>query len=167
MEIEAENATDLTGQEQHGFKKSKSTASAGFVIQSIISRALDENNYMVMASVDLTAAFDLVDVGLLVRCLRQIGMPEDVVRLIGLWLSNRTFYVTVDGVGSIVASLPCGIVQGSILGSILYTIYLSPLFDITKLTNSADENFLLRWNKHTKKLIFEMDKELKVIMKWL
>ena len=167
MEIEAENATDLTGQEQHGFKKSKSTASAGLVIQSIISRALDENNYVVMASVDLTAAFDLVDVGLLVRRLRQIGMPEDVVRLIGLWLSNRTFYVSVDGVGSIVVSLPCGIVQGSILDPILYAIYVSPLFDITKLTNFADDNFVLRWNKHTEQLIFEMERELKVIMKWL
>jgi hypothetical protein len=113
------------------------------------------------------AAFDLVDVGLLVRRLRQIGMPDDVVRLIGLWLSNRTFYITVDGVGSIVVSLPYGIVQGSILGPILYAIYVSPLFDITKLTNFADENFVLRWNKHAEQLIFEMKRELKVIMKWL
>ena len=55
IEVEKENGVDLTGSEQHGFKKSKSTSTAGLVIQSIISRALDENNYVLMSSVDLTA----------------------------------------------------------------------------------------------------------------
>ena len=44
MEIQKDNNVDLTGEEQHGFKKAKSTASTGLVIQSILSRALDYNN---------------------------------------------------------------------------------------------------------------------------
>jgi hypothetical protein len=44
FKIEEHNKPNLTGHERHGFKKGKSTASAGLVIQSIISRVLDDNN---------------------------------------------------------------------------------------------------------------------------
>ena len=49
---------DLTGVEQHGFKNSKSTASAGLIIQSILSRALDSGNFALSANIDLSAAFN-------------------------------------------------------------------------------------------------------------
>jgi hypothetical protein len=62
MNIEKENSVDLFGGKPCGFKKCKSTNTAGLVIQSIISRLLDENNYILMSSVGLTDAFDLVDV---------------------------------------------------------------------------------------------------------
>ena len=49
MEIQKESGVDFTGVEQHGFKHSKSTASAGLIIQSILSRALDSSNFALMA----------------------------------------------------------------------------------------------------------------------
>ena len=64
--LESTNKLDLTGKQQHGFKKNKSTATAGALLQSIISRAADENCYVVMASLDLSMAFDLVNVDLLI-----------------------------------------------------------------------------------------------------
>ena len=60
--LESTNKLDLTGKQQHGFKKGKSTATAGQLLQSIISRAADDDCYAVMASLDLSAAFDLVNV---------------------------------------------------------------------------------------------------------
>ena len=47
---------------QHGFKRKKSTATAGALLQSIISRAADDNYHVVMASLDLSMAFDLINV---------------------------------------------------------------------------------------------------------
>jgi hypothetical protein len=58
--IEKENNIDLTGEQQHGFKKNRSTITAGLTLQSIISRKVDEDEYAVMSSLDLSAAFDLV-----------------------------------------------------------------------------------------------------------
>ena len=167
MEVEKENGVDLTGNEQHGFKKCKSTTTAGLVIQSIISRALDENNHILMSSVDLTAAFDLVDVRLLIKRLHIIGLPTDIVKLIELWLSGRSFFVNVDGNSSILLELSCGIIQGSILGPILYAIYVSPLFDLAKLTNFADDNFVIQWNRSIGVLIKNMEAELETITGWL
>ena len=65
--LENRNQIDLTGKQQHGFKKNKSTATAGSLLQSIISHAADDNCYVLMASLDLSAAFDLVNVELLIK----------------------------------------------------------------------------------------------------
>ena len=87
------NKLDLTGKQQHGFKRNRSTATAATLLQSIISRAADGDCYAVMASLDLSAAFDLVNVELLIKRLRIMGMPNDLIRLIREWLVNRKFYV--------------------------------------------------------------------------
>ena len=59
-EIEDSNNVDLTGAKQHGFKRKRSTSTAGLEIQSEIARALDSNKYTLMASLDLSSAFDMV-----------------------------------------------------------------------------------------------------------
>ena len=56
---------DLTGKQQHGCKKNKSTTTLGLKFQALLARALDENNYALMASLDLSAAFDVVNTKLL------------------------------------------------------------------------------------------------------
>ena len=167
LEIQEENKIDLTGVEQHGFKAQKSTASAALIIQSIIARAVDSNNFALMASIDLSAAFDLVNIKLLMKRLAIIGLPTDILQLIELWLSERSFFVNIDGKNSMVIDLKCGTIQGSILGPILYAIYVSPLFDILKLTNFADDNFVIRWNKCMTALISNMEKDLEIMTKWL
>ena len=60
-----------------------------------------------------------------------------------------------------------GTVQGSILGPILYAIYVCPLFDIANMTNYADDNYVIRWNKCLTALISDMEKSLEAITKWL
>ena len=128
QKIELYSIVDLSGKQQHGFKKSKSTATLGLQIQSLITRALDESNYVLMASVDLSAAFDVVNIDLLIDRLRIIGLPRDVIGLIRCWLKNRSFYVETNGITSIFYEINSGTIQGSILGPILYAIYVSPPF---------------------------------------
>ena len=69
--IGEENNIDITGEQQHGFKKNRSTITAGLTIQSIISRKMDEDNFVVMSSLDLSAAFDLVNLDLLLKRLKK------------------------------------------------------------------------------------------------
>ena len=91
-----------------------------------------------MASLDLSSAFEVVDIGLLLKRLGVIGVPADMVALIGIWLRKRIFYVEVNGQTSNLKKSKYGTVQGSILGPILYAIFLSPLFDLTDLYNFPD-----------------------------
>ena len=63
-EIEIKNNVDLTGKSQHGFKKKRSTCTAGVTLHSFLSGALDDNNYGIMYSLDFSAAFNVVNLDL-------------------------------------------------------------------------------------------------------
>ena len=77
------------------------------------------------------------------------------------------FYVDINGNCSYIKTSDTGTIQGSRLGPILYAIYVSPLFDIEKMTNYADDNLIVRWNKCLVELITDMEKSLEAITKWL
>ena len=66
-EIQAENNTDITGENQHGFKQKRSTSTLSVKLQSLIARALDEDKYVLVASLDLSSAFDVVNINLLIK----------------------------------------------------------------------------------------------------
>ena len=74
MEIEKVTNVDLTGNPQHGFKKNKSSATGGLVLQSIIANHFDINEYVLMACPDLSAAFEIVNVELLPKRLVILGL---------------------------------------------------------------------------------------------
>ena len=74
--LELENEINLVGKQQHGFTKGKNTATAGLLIQSMIARALDDNNLVLLASLDLSAAFNIVNVELLVVSLENLTMAS-------------------------------------------------------------------------------------------
>ena len=67
-------------------QKNKSTAMAGLLLQSLIARALDDDCYVALAGIDLSAAFDVVDIELLIKRLEIMGLPNDVIQLIKIWI---------------------------------------------------------------------------------
>ena len=69
------------------------TVTAALHLQSIIASALDNNNYFVLSSLDLSSAFDIVNRDLLFERLKIFGIPEDVRQLIENWLEDILFYV--------------------------------------------------------------------------
>ena len=90
----------------------------------------------------------VVNIRLLIKRLKIIGIPKDVIELIEIWLNKRLFFVDIDGECSVLKSTNTGTIQGSRLGPISYAKFVSPLFDLEKLTNYADDNFIIRWGKH-------------------
>ena len=66
-DIESKTKCDLMGESRHGFKQKRSTTTAGMTIQSILTRALDQDNYALMSSIDLSAVFDVVNIKLLLK----------------------------------------------------------------------------------------------------
>ena len=166
-EIEKENGIDLTGYEQHGFKKKRSTVTAGLTLQSIIARGMDKDCYVAMSSLDLSAAFDLVNLNLLIKRLRIMGIPNDLIQLLEIWLRQRSFYVEANGQNSTILETDVGTIQGSILGPILYALFIRPLYKITKVTTFADDNYIIKCNKEKKIALEELGRELEKIIKWL
>jgi exonuclease III len=166
-EIEKENGIDLTGYEQHGFKKKRSTVTAGLTLQSLIAKEMDMDCYVAMSSLDLSAAFDLVNLDLLMKRLKIMGIPDDLLQLLEVWLRQRSFYVEANGQNSSILENDVGTIQGSILGPILYALFIRPLYKITKVTTFADDNYVVKFNKDKKMALEELKKELEKIIKWL
>ncbi len=54
-------------------------------------RALEDDERVLLASLDLSTAFDLVNIDLLIKRLRVMGLPLDVIELKTVWLKNRSF----------------------------------------------------------------------------
>ena len=61
----------------------------------MIARVLDRGKYSIMAILELTAAYDMVNVELLIWRLKIVGLPEDVFSLVEIWLKGRSYYVNV------------------------------------------------------------------------
>ena len=167
LEIQEQNNVDITRQGQHVFKKKRSTSTLSIELQSIISRALDNDDFALVSSIDLSCAFDVVNIDLLLKRLKIIGLPPDCVELIEVWLKNRCFYVSIDNTNSALFDLLLGTVQGSVLGPILYAIFVSPIFDIVPLLTFADDSYITVTNKNKEELKQDMEKTLEAITKWL
>jgi hypothetical protein len=88
-----------------------------------------------MSSLDLSAAFDLVNLNLLFKRLNKMGLPKGVISLLEVWLLNRFFYVEANGNNSKVQNSDIGTVHGSIPGPFLYALFIRPLYDLEKLVN--------------------------------
>jgi hypothetical protein len=136
-------------------------------IQSKIVRALNNDEYALLTSLELSAAFDLVNIDLLIKRLYLIRLPKDITDLISVWLRNRSYYVSIDGHNSILYDLLLGTVQESVLGPILYAIFISPLLEICELTSFADDTYIPKSNYNLENLITDMKTTIRCTTKWL
>ena len=75
--------------------------------------------------------------------------------------------MSVNGLESTVRITWHGIVQGSIVGPILYAIFISPLFDVKHLMCFADDKYPLVWNRNKLVAVRLMEEKLKRIMDWV
>ncbi|KAI2660342.1 RNA-directed DNA polymerase from mobile element jockey [Labeo rohita] len=113
---------------QSGFRSRHSTESALLRVHNDILGALDSKSSVVLVLLDLTAAFDTVDHAALISQLQHIvGLQGMVLRWFSSYLTNRTFSVMLNDFSSSPAPLSSGVPQGSILGPILFSLYMLPL----------------------------------------
>ena len=167
LDIDEHLGCELTGKNQHGFKKNRSTITASVDIQSKIAAIMDQDQYVAMASLDLSAAFDVVNVDLLLQRLKVMGIPDDITDLLDSWLKNRLCYVEVRNDCSQYYDSNTGTVQGSILGPILFSLFMSPLLEKEDLISYADDSYLIKGNKSKEVALQRLTFQLEKVRSWI
>ena len=96
-----------------------------------------------------------------------MGIPEDLITLLEVWLRNRFFYVEANGQCSEIQENDIGTIQGSILGPILYALFIRPIYNIVKITTFADDNYAVETGKTKDLALKQLERKLNIAVKCL
>ena len=124
---------DLQDSVQSAYRKQHSTETALLKIHNDIVTSLDQKKCTLLASLDLSAAFDTVDHSILIHRLQyEYGIGGVALQWFRSYLLDRNQIVSVQGRKSNIHHLQCGVPQGSVLGARMYTMYTRQLSDVIK-----------------------------------
>ena len=129
---------------EYGFCKHRLTADLLTVITECFFRALNRLGAARVIALDISKAFDEVWHSGLLHKLQSYGVKGALLDIIASFLSNRKIKVVLDGAASSIYSINSGVPQGSILGPILFLIFINDLPDsvINSLAIFADDTSL-------------------------
>lgn len=141
--------------EQQGFREQRSTTMAIFDLLSTVTRNVDKRRPVCSVFMDMTQAFDFVDHNILLKKLDSYGVRGNVIKLLESYLSNRRQYVEISRLDPITKketaflsesrTIKYGVPQGSVLGPLLFIIYINDLSKIVdhQMTLFADDSTVI------------------------
>ena len=117
---------------QYGFRRGHSTELAATELIDLIIQKLDAGKLPLAIFLDMSKAFDTLNHDILLDKLRFYGITSKEICFFKSYLNNRTQYVDYDGTTSDIEQITTGVPQGSILGPLLFVIYIN---DISNASN--------------------------------
>ena len=153
---------------QFGFRKNHNTAHPMVLLLNKISKALNSKEYALTIFCDLQKAFDTCDHEILLKKLNKTGVKGLELNWFSSYLSNRQQFVQICEKRSGLRNVSCGVPQGSILGPLLFLVYINDLPNVSKLFALlfADDTTLFTSHKNLKDLINFANTEFKKICEY-
>ena len=167
--IEFLNKFKIIYEYQFGFRKDHSTVQAVIEIVDNILEELDKNNIIAGIYLDLSKAFDTVDHKILLYKLKHYGIRGLPLDWFKSYLTNRTQYTFINGTKSNLQPVQYGVPQGSVLGPLLFLIYVNDVASATgpnKLRLFADDSNVFCIDKNASTLKNKMISVITSLSEW-
>lgn len=155
---------------QCGFRKNYSCETAVIYLTDSVRINADRGLLTGAAFIDIKKAFDTVNHEYLLRKLFNFGLTDTEINWFGDYLSGRTQRVSIDGVLSYSGEITAGVPQGSILGPLLFVIFINDLPKV--LTSSeilmyADDTVIFCKSTEVSKIEQDLSRDLEKINEWM
>nr|CAH7721011.1 unnamed protein product [Callosobruchus chinensis] len=160
----------LLSAKQFGFRQGKSTEDAILNLCDQMYEAVDKNQASLCVFIDLQKAFDTVSHDKLMKKLREIGFRGSALNLLKSYLENRQQFVEIDGTNGNLRTVAWGVPQGTVMGPILFIIYVNNLLKTNfegNLASFADDTVAFYSGEDWNSVKSKAEKDLSDITKWL
>ena len=134
---------------QSAYRKFHSTETALLKLTNDIMETIDSGKITILTALDMSAAFDTLDhATLLHRLQHTFGLSGYVISWVRSYLTNRTSFVKIDSSSSPNTTISTGVPQSSVLGPLLFVLFISPVAsvinpDLSNTSNIVSSGFTL------------------------
>ena len=122
---------NILSERQFGFRTGLSTCMALLQLVDELTDSVDKNKVTAGVFIDLAKAFDTIDHGILLKKLQHYGIRGVALSFFKSYLCCRKQYVFLNETKSELLTITCGVPQGSILGPILFLIFINDLNSVS------------------------------------
>ena len=161
-------SNDLLPDSQHGFRRQRGCLTQLLDHMDNIFKELNSGNEVDCIYLDYSKAFDKVNHGILITKLEKLGVRGKVLAWIKNFLSDRFQTVTVEGMKSTLQPVKSGVPQGTVLGPVLFIIYIADLhhrIQYSKIGTFADDTKLSKAIL-SEESSGELQEDLESIVEW-
>ena len=154
---------------QYGFRKKYSTDFAIIKLMNKITECFANKEHLIGIFMDLSKAFDTIDHDILMYKLQRYGVRGTSLLWIRDYLSNRKQYVLYQSSESPTSNITCGVPQGSILGPLLFLVYINDIVHSSPLlsfTLFADDTNIFYSHKNFDTLTSTLNSEISKVSQW-
>ena len=153
---------------QSGFRDQHSTNFCLSYLSDTILSGFDSGLFTGMILIDLQKAFDTIDHNVLLEKLEIIGFSESTVRWYQSYLQDKKFFVSIEKTLSRAGKFECGVPQGSILGPLLFLLYINDLKQASESTLLlyADDSCIIYQNADIKLIENKLNHDFNNICNW-
>ena len=164
------NKHNLLYKFQFGFRGKHGTDIALIVLVDKIMSAFNDGEMVLGVFLDLSKAFDTVDHDILLNKLDTYGSRGTAHDWFRSYLFQRKQFVVFNGPTSHESTIKCGVPQGSILGPLLFLLYINDMVNASAVLFSllfADDTNVFVTGKNQSNLMESLNTELKKLIEWM